>query len=308
MNYKLLAGLHIKHKKDVIKLTEIMNKFIGLKNTIRYNYEDKSYLLIDYISEYIEPFVFEVDKVSVFNIPEMIFEDILIKDYIKNNINILGSKGVKYLNTLHVSNCCRNIDFVTDKRSVLPLYYNNKLIVDRDNTNILRIYDSEDTTALSFYIDIKTGDYSIKLKDFDIVNSNLSINRYDYMYQLYVSMDSLDLQDIFPSIDKTNKSIHVYNNCCFVTIDYNSPDNLIIPSGVEKVLLSYYSGSGNITLVFPPTVNEIDFHNIEDFKYFKYWVNFVFSSKVSLSVLESLYYNNRETYNIFPDLESIVYT
>lgn len=308
MGYKFLIGLHVKDKKDADKFKKMMNSYISYKDSIRYAYgEQFTSSLSGYISRNIDPYMFSMDKIKVLNLPEMIIEDLDIKYCLINNVTIIGLICKKFGCDVFVNACGKTSsdDIYIEEYSVLPLYYNDKILVTGDGANIIKIEDKEQKIDLQFFIDVDSGEYCIKLKDF-IADGSLSVKKNENLYQSHICMSRLKIDELLYDLQKINNSLFVYKTVCMVTISDATDNRLIIPNGVEKVLITYYRNAYKIDLVFPPTVNELDFGGIEDVRYLNQWVRFIFSSNVRLDLLESLYYKDRKTYNCFPDLESIL--
>jgi len=310
MGYKFLIGLHVKNKEDADKFKKMMSNYIRYKDSIRYAYgEQFTSSLSGYISRNIDSYMFSIDKIKVLNLPEMIIEDLDIRDCLINNVIIIGLMYKKFGCDIFVNACGKisSDDIYIEEYSVLPLYYKDKILVNGYGDNIIKIEDKEQKIELKFFIDVDSGEYCIKLKDF-IADGSLSVKKNENLYQSHICMSRLKINELLYGLQRINNSLFVYKTVCMVTISDDTDTRLIIPNDVEKVLITYYiyRSTHKIDLVFPPTVNEIDFGGIEDVRYLNQWVRFIFSSNVKLNLLESLYYKDRKTYDCFPDLESIL--
>lgn len=170
--------------------------------------------------------------------------------------------GLPYLELITGSslNVDKNCWFLS-KSSLYPLIYNGNIVGSRRIVRLVTDYHlarNVDSDDIFIYINLDNGSIGLKVDDFNIIDS------FDMEFDADIVLDievvnSLDC-GIFGA-DINNSGLYIYDKNAVVFM-WDIIDTLIIPNGIENVVLSSRISLKLKRVVFPPSLRSV---NITEF-------------------------------------------
>jgi hypothetical protein len=152
--------------------------------------------------------------------------------------------------------------------SMYPLIYNGDVVGNKRIVRLVTNYylvKNVDSDAVYIYINMDNGSIGLKVDDFNVIDTfDMGFDK-DSVADIEVA-NSLDC-DIFGA-DTNNSGLYVYDKNAVVFMR-DAIDTLIIPSGIENLILSSRISLKLKRVVFPPslkTVNVTEFSSLAGYE------------------------------------------
>lgn len=287
---------------------------------------------------------FVMTGIKVLKLPEMIFSDIMFKDYTDYSNDELYSlldsiKGWKYSKGLYrdkdilyvLQYKCNTLHYggisLFNYSDCIPLFCSGKLLSSKDDK--LVIAQSSDSVFYGAIIYVNLTDYKvgiivddhyifgdIKFKslyyDFDYdYKTGRAVDKsresYDKSFlEIYLGDDAYSIKDVV-HIDYEDGGLLVIGDKCILDIDsrYNGK-SIILPNRVKDLVLSINESElkTDATIVFPPSIQRLFLDSDSIISYSDINTKFIFSKKSNIDGI--LYYLYESVYYIPKDLKDIV--
>lgn len=282
---------------------------------------------------------FVMTGIKVLKLPEMIFSDIMFKDYTDYSNDELYSlldsiKGWKYSkrlyrdkDILYVSYYqCNTLHYggisLFNYSDCIPLFCSGKLLSSKDDK--LVITQSSDSVFYGAIIYVNLTDYKVgiivddhyifgdvKFKslyydfDYDKGSGNDKLReRYDKSFlEIYLGDDAYSIKDVVP-IDYEDGGLLIIGDKCILDIDsrYNGK-SIIVLNGIKDLILSINENElgTDTTIVFPPSIQKLFLDSDSIISYSDINTKFILSKKSNIDSI--LYYLYNSAYYIPEDLD-----
>ena len=284
---------------------------------------------------------FVMTGIKVLKLPEMIFYDIMFKDYTDYSNDELYSlldsiKGWKYSkrfyrdkDILYVSYYrCNTLHYggisLFNYSDCIPLFCSGKLLSSKDDK--LVITQSSDSVFYGAIIYVNLTDYKvgiivddhyifgdIKFKslyyDFDYdYKTGRTVDKlresYDKSFlEIYLGDDAYSIKDVVP-IDYEDGGLLIVGDKCILDIDsrYNGK-SIIVLNGIKDLILSINENElgTDATIVFPPSIQKLFLDSDSIISYSDINTKFILSKKSNIDSI--LYYLYNSAYYIPKDLD-----
>lgn len=293
----ILVGIHLMNKSDALLIKEEMLKLIDRYDCSTAN-EHTCYNWLEDLEVYVE-------RVRVLSLFDMVVYDIDITEISNRGLQLFGFVGFFKHNTKYTKiNCCGiKIDW-NRSFSVVPLFYDGKLLVDLKEyggSNIVHCeFRGNYSSGFGIYVDAENGRISVEFKgnapqlvygDNDLINYYNNSKFKGSMY-LAVIGTGFDIYKMMPKIcRKVSDNVYMLYNGAVLVGTYTNEDisncDVVIPDGVTDVYFgSSYNKYNNINnYILPKSIK-----NIYKYKFFEAPRNlaFTFDKSISLSVLKEI--------------------
>lgn len=286
---------------------------------------------------------FVMTGIKVLKLPEMIFYDIMFKDYTDYSNDELYSlldsiKGWKYSkrlyrdkDILYVSYYrCNTLHYggisLFNYSDCIPLFCSGKLLSSKDDK--LVITQSSDSVFYGAIIYVNLTDYEvgiivddhyifgdIKFKslyydfDYDYKTGRVDKLRESYdksFLEIYLGDDAYSIKDVVP-IDYEDGGLLIVGDKCILDIDsrYNGK-SIIVLNGIKDLILSINENElgTDATIVFPPSIQKLFLDSDSIISYSDINAKFILSKKSNIDSI--LYYLYNSVYYIPEDLKDKV--
>jgi len=283
---------------------------------------------------------FVMTGIKILTLPEMIYSDIMFRDYNSYSNEELYSlldsvegwsystgvyrdKNILYMPyhyTIIQSGGVRLFGYV----DCIPLFYGGKLI--NRSSNKLRIFGNSSLFEydISIYVNLDNYKVGICVGDSCIYGElNFKSLYYDFEHDtgdkltdsyiksslsIYIGEVDCLIENIIP-VDYVGRDLVVIGNKSLLTLKSNSENrSMIVPNGVKEIFLniSEFSLSNKALLIFPPSIKRLVIIGDSIYNYSSIDIKFIFSKKSKIN--DILYYLYRVCYtlpkNLFKEVEN----
>lgn len=301
MGLKLVVGYHLAVESEARRFRKVFNRYLDDIGNIDLSelYTINSLRLID-LSD------FSIDDISVIDCVNAgySFKPYKCSGFSRDSLVILGIK------TFIVDGDFIKVRLVYGDGDIVPVYFNNELVnlysrhLGDSKYSVLHIKNYGNTLScgkeLSIFIDVISRNMCIRLDNNMIYGVDVIDESYKYSYRTGFSISLDELPDCCLPYDFTNvlhKNCIVYmGRIAGVYLDGSLGDyEIILPNGVNKLVLfgrEYDEDSdSNITIVIPPTINNVTSYSLEDSLHTDGGINLklCISKQASKDMIVSLY-------------------
>lgn len=274
---------------------------------------------------------FVMTGIKVLKLPEMIFLDIMFKDYTDYSNDELYSlldsiKGWKYSNRLYrhkdilyLSYCqCNTLHYggisLFNYSDCIPLFCSGKLLSGKDDKLVITQSSDSDLLNIVIYVNLTSyeigvfvgrhcifGSINFKSLYYDCEDNSVDKLRDSYtksFIEIYSTGNPYFIDDIAP-VEHIDNGILVVGSKCLLDIGIrNSGKTIIIPNEINEFILCINDNklSTEAIIVFPPSIDRLLLLSDSIFSYSDINITFIFSKKSDISNI--LYYLYRCVYDI----------
>ena len=235
---------------------------------VGYNITDEAYTKLKegkYMDVYTE--YFEINGIKVFDLENFDFYDVSIKDYIENQLDIIGCSidfencSPKYgvfanaKGGLFFKNDLGSKHILGRKRECSPLFYNNRVAIE----NGTEWYMTYKHNAFTIVIELETLNFEINVFGFTVLKfGNFNSNYEDFIYSVpdfgYKREISDKLTDVLKSIVVKEDGVFYVNDLLAICNSLKKID-CVLRNGIKYVVILFVVNYNNI--VIPPSVDAI---------------------------------------------------
>lgn len=181
-----------------------------------------------------------------------------------------------------------------------PLFYENRLvygerkILINSYLSVFKGFSSYLKDLINIYVDLETFDLGMTIKG-EVVYWHIDEDIKDCKFDTYSVLSSMWCDGIFNS-HTLNGGVLVFDKCVYVIISDIINSDIIIPNGIEKVIVDTYNSgislvtsSNDFRLVCPPSLKEFELNYLVTDMHSK----FIFSNK-SKDIVSSCNFGDNE--------------
>lgn len=244
------------------------------------DFSDKKLVIIGYNlleNEFIhknKTFKFNIVGIKVLDLNNASVFDLDFKDYYNQlkdgQIDVIGFsirvgyilktiKGKVYLE-------CEYSEFTGEVyNKMMPLFYREKQLYGKrvvmlySCSSLIRGSNRGIDDWYNIYIDLDTFDLGMGIKG-EIVYWKIKVGFKDCKFETYAFIEEFDSDTIFNS-HILNGGMLIFDKCVYVYIKDIINSDIIIPNGIEKVIVDSDNSSNRFRLVCPPSLTEFIMHS-----------------------------------------------
>lgn len=301
MGLKLVVGYHLAIESEARRFRKVFNRHLANIGNIDLSelYTVNRLRLLD-LSD------FSIDDISVTDCINAgySFKPYKCSSFSRDSLVILGIK------TFKLDGNFIKVRLAYGDGDIVPVYFNNELVnlysrhLGDSKYSVLHIENYGNTLScgkeLSIFIDVISRNMCIRLDNNMVYGVDVITESDIYPYKTGFSISLDELPDCYLPYDFTNvlhKNCIVYlSKIAGVYLDGSLSDyEIILPNGVEKLILFGREfdedSNSNITIVIPPTVNNVISYSLEDSLHTDGGINLkiCISKQASRDMIVSLY-------------------